>query len=145
MATTLTFLGATGAVTGSKYLLTVGDRRILVDAGMFQGEKRWRLRNWEDFPVDPATITDVVLTHAHADHCGYLPALVRRGFAGPVWCSEGTLRLAEIVLRDAGYLTNAVAPGVVRLAPPLVVTDEQVDRFVAALPPVLDAALETAP
>ena len=62
---TLQFLGAAGTVTGSKYLLTLGERRILVDAGMFQGEKQWRLKNWEDFPVDPATITDVVLTHAH--------------------------------------------------------------------------------
>ncbi len=101
---TLQFLGAAGTVTGSKYLLTLGERRILVDAGMFQGEKQWRLKNWEDFPVDPATITDVVLTHAHLDHSGYLPALVKQGFIGPVWCTEGTRRLAEIVLRDAGYL-----------------------------------------
>lgn len=100
----LQFLGATGTVTGSKYLLTFGERRILVDAGMFQGEKEWRLKNWEDFPVDPATITDVVLTHAHLDHSGYLPALVKLGFVGPVWCTEGTRRLTEIVLRDAGYL-----------------------------------------
>ncbi len=101
---TLQFLGAAGTVTGSKYLLTLEGRRILVDAGMFQGEKQWRLKNWEDFPVDPATITDVVLTHAHLDHTGYLPALVKQGFIGPVWCTEGTRRLTEIVLRDAGYL-----------------------------------------
>ncbi|MGM0386389.1 MAG: MBL fold metallo-hydrolase RNA specificity domain-containing protein [Actinomycetota bacterium] len=101
---TLQFLGAAGTVTGSKYLLTLEGRRILVDAGMFQGEKQWRLRNWEDFPLDPATITDVVLTHAHLDHSGYLPALVKQGFIGPVWCTEGTRRLTEIVLKDAGYL-----------------------------------------
>ncbi len=102
----LTFLGAAGTVTGSKYLITLGERRILIDAGMFQGEKQWRQRNWEEFPVPPDTITDIVLTHAHMDHCGYLPALVRAGFDGPVWCTEGTRQLAEIVLRDAGFLAE---------------------------------------
>ena len=117
---TLTFLGAAGTVTGSKYLVTVGpgtgggdgrggERRVLVDAGVFQGEKQWRLRNWEEFPVDPGTITDVVLTHAHNDHVGYLPALVRQGFDGAVWATEGTRRLAEIVLRDAGKLQEEAA------------------------------------
>ncbi len=100
----LTFLGAAGTVTGSKYLLTVGERRVLVDAGMFQGDKKWREVNWEPFPVDPASLTDVLLTHAHIDHVGYLPALVVAGFTGPVWCTEGTRRLAEIVLLDAGHL-----------------------------------------
>ena len=134
---TLTFLGAARTVTGSKYLVTKGDRRVLVDAGMFQGEKQWRVRNWEDFPVDPATITDVVLTHAHADHCGYLPALVRHGFDGPVWCTEGTRRLAEIVLRDAGYLAERDAKearegGWSKHDPPLpIYTTEDVE---AALP-----------
>ncbi|SOC56695.1 MBL fold metallo-hydrolase RNA specificity domain-containing protein [Ornithinimicrobium cerasi] len=103
-AVTLTFLGAAGTVTGSKYLLTVGERQVLVDAGVFQGEKRWRLRNWDAFPVDPATISDVVVTHAHTDHIGYLPALVARGFGGPVWLTEGSARIGEIVLRDAGKL-----------------------------------------
>lgn len=101
---TLTFLGAAGTVTGSKYLLTIGERRILVDAGMFQGDKDLRLLNWADFPVDPATITDVLLTHAHMDHTGYLPRLVKQGFNGPIWCTEGTEKLTEIVLRDAGFL-----------------------------------------
>ncbi|MGJ3509801.1 MBL fold metallo-hydrolase RNA specificity domain-containing protein [Enemella sp. A6] len=101
---TLTFLGAAGTVTGSKYLLTIGRRRVLVDAGLFQGEKQWRERNWDDFPVDPASISDVVLTHAHTDHIGYLPALVARGFSGPVWATEGSIRLGEIVLRDGGKL-----------------------------------------
>ncbi|NLT29016.1 MAG: MBL fold metallo-hydrolase [Propionibacterium sp.] len=101
---TLTFLGAAGTVTGSKYLLTMGRRHVLVDAGLFQGEKEWRVRNWDDFPVDPASITDVVLTHAHTDHIGYLPALVARGFTGPVWATEGSIRLGEIVLRDGGKL-----------------------------------------
>ena len=104
MTATLTFLGASGTVTGSKYLLTIDDRRILVDAGMFQGEKEWRLKNREDFPVDPASISDILLTHAHTDHASYLPALVKHGFRGPIWATEATIRLAEIVLRDAGKL-----------------------------------------
>ena len=85
--TTLTFLGAASTVTGSKYLLQVGDRRVLVDSGMFQGEKKWREMNWEPFPVDPAAISDIVLTHAHMDHVGYLPALTKGGFDGPIWCT----------------------------------------------------------
>ncbi len=101
---TLTFLGAAGTVTGSKYLLTLGRRRVLIDAGLFQGERQWRRRNWDPFPLDPATIGDVVLTHAHLDHSGYLPALVRGGFNGSVWCTAGTRALAEIVLRDSAYL-----------------------------------------
>ncbi|MGA4669650.1 MBL fold metallo-hydrolase RNA specificity domain-containing protein [Propionibacteriaceae bacterium Y1923] len=101
---TLTFLGASGTVTGSKYLLNLDGRRVLLDVGMFQGEKVWRDLNWAEFPVDPATISDVVLTHAHTDHVAYLPALVRRGFRGPVWATRGSIRLAEIVLRDAGRL-----------------------------------------
>ena len=108
----LTFLGAAGTVTGSKYLLALpagtgagaGERRVLVDAGMFQGEKEWRRKNWEPFPVDPATFSDVVLTHAHMDHSGYLPALVRQGFAGSIHCTAPTRQLAEIVLRDSAYL-----------------------------------------
>ena len=120
---TLTFLGAAGTVTGSKYLLTLDDRRILVDAGMFQGEKVWREQNWAPFPVDPATITDVVLTHAHTDHIAYLPALVRRGFNGPVWATQGSIRLGEIVLRDAGKLqeletAEAIAGGYSKHADP---------------------------
>lgn len=105
----LAFLGAVGTVTGSKYLLTIGERRVLVDAGMFQGEKQWRELNWAEFPVEPATVTDILLTHAHTDHASYLPALVRQGFKGPIWATEGTRRLAEIVLRDAGKLQEQAA------------------------------------
>ncbi len=106
---TLTFLGAAGTVTGSKYLMTFGDHRILVDAGMFQGEKKWRLTNWNPFPVPPASIADIVLTHAHMDHVGYLPALVKGGFAGQVWMTRGTRELAEIVLRDSAHLQEIEA------------------------------------
>lgn len=104
MATTLTFLGAAGTVTGSKYLLTIDERRILIDAGMFQGVKDLRRLNWEDFPVPPDTITDILVTHAHLDHVGYLPVLVKHGFHGPIWCTTHTRDLAFIVLRDAGFL-----------------------------------------
>ena len=107
--TTLTFLGAASTVTGSKYLLQVGGRRVLVDSGMFQGEKKWRLMNWEPFPVDPASLSDIVLTHAHMDHVGYLPALTKAGFDGPIWCTEGTRQLAEIVLFDAAKLQEQEA------------------------------------
>ena len=106
----LTFLGGTQTVTGSKFLLTVGGRRrVLVDCGLFQGQKELREMNWERFPTDPANIDAVVLTHAHMDHCGYLPALVKHGFRGPVYATEGTRRLAEIVLRDAGHLQESEA------------------------------------
>lgn len=101
---TLQFLGASGTVTGSKYLLEAHGKRIVIDAGMYQGTKELRLRNWEPFPIDAATIDAVVLTHAHADHTSYLPALVDQGFDGPVWCTVGTARLTEIVLLDAAKL-----------------------------------------
>ena len=106
---TLTFLGAAGTVTGSKYLLTFGDRRVLVDCGIFQGEKEWRLRNWDEFPVPPASISDLVVTHAHLDHVGMIPALVKGGFDGPIWMTEGTRGLAEIVLRDSAHLQEQEA------------------------------------
>ncbi len=141
-ATTLTFLGATQGVTGSKFLLTVAGRRILVDAGLFQGEKDLRRRNWAELPVRPATITDVVLTHAHLDHCGYLPALVRSGFDGPIWCTAATARLAEIVLRDAAHLQerdalDAAEGGWSKHDPPQPLYDTaDVERTVPLLTPV---------
>jgi len=101
---TLTFLGAAGTVTGSKFLVQTDGHQVLVDAGLFQGLRKLRRRNWEPFPVQPPEIGGVVLTHAHLDHCGYLPALVREGFAGPVVCTEGTSELAAIVLKDSAYL-----------------------------------------
>ena len=78
---TLTFLGATGTVTGSKFLVETSKARVLVDAGLYQGTKQLRKRNWEALPVDPGTVDAVVLTHAHVDHCGYLPLFVREGFS----------------------------------------------------------------
>jgi metallo-beta-lactamase family protein len=100
----LRFLGATGTVTGSRFLVDTPHARVLVDCGLFQGLKALRLRNWDPFPVDPASIDAVVLTHAHVDHAGYLPALHDRGFRGPVWATEGTLGLCRIVLPDSARL-----------------------------------------
>lgn len=105
----LTFLGATGTVTGSKYLVDTGSKRILVDCGLFQGLKYLRLRNWAPLPIDPKQIDAVVLTHAHIDHSGYLPLLAREGFRGAVHCSHATRDLCDILLRDAAHLQESEA------------------------------------
>ena len=100
----ITFLGAVGTVTGSKYLVKAGDRRLLIDCGLFQGFKQLRLRNWAPPPFDPASLDAVILTHAHLDHTGYLPLLVRSGFKGPVYATPGTRDLCGILLPDSGHL-----------------------------------------
>ncbi|MFZ5875453.1 MAG: MBL fold metallo-hydrolase [Nitrospirota bacterium] len=100
----LRFLGAAGTVTGSKYLVNAGNRKVLVDCGLFQGFKHLRLRNWAPLPLDPATLDAVVLTHAHLDHSGYLPLLVKHGFAGPIYCTRATRELCRILLPDSGRL-----------------------------------------
>jgi metallo-beta-lactamase family protein len=105
----LTFLGATQTVTGSKFLIETEDQRVLVDCGLFQGAKELRLRNWDDFPVDPRSIDVVILTHAHIDHTGYLPRLVASGYAGPVYGTSATVDLAHILLPDAGHLQEEEA------------------------------------
>ena len=105
----LQFLGANATVTGSRHLVTAGNARVLVDCGLFQGYKPLRLRNWADFPVDPASIDAVLLTHAHLDHSGYLPRLVRSGFRGKVWCTEATRSLCNILLPDSGRLLEEEA------------------------------------
>ena len=103
------FLGANATVTGSRYLIEAGEYRILVDCGLFQGYKPLRLRNWAPFPVDPASIDAVVLTHAHLDHSGYLPRLVRSGFKGRVWSTHATKSLCGILLPDSGRLLEEEA------------------------------------
>jgi metallo-beta-lactamase family protein len=103
-APVLTFLGAAGTVTGSRFLVDTPEARVLVDCGMFQGLKQLRLRNWERFPVDPASIDALVITHAHVDHVGFLPVVVRDGFQGPVHATPSTCDLAGIVLPDSGRL-----------------------------------------
>ena len=108
-APSLTFLGAARTVTGSRHLLSLGGRKILVDCGLFQGLKTLRLKNWTPFPVDPGSIDAVVLTHAHLDHSGYLPKLVREGFAGEIICSEGTAALCELLLLDSAKIQESDA------------------------------------
>ncbi len=100
----ITFLGAARTVTGSKYLLDTGTAKVLVDAGLFQGLKELRERNWQPFPIPASAIDAIVLTHAHLDHCGYLPRLVAQGFRGRVFCTAGTRDLCRIVLPDAGRI-----------------------------------------
>lgn len=103
------FVGAAGTVTGSKYIVTVGERKILIDCGMYQGLKELRLRNWAAPPFDASTIDAVVLTHAHMDHAGWLPVLMRWGFRGPVLCTEGTREVCGILLPDSGRIQEADA------------------------------------
>src|SRR4051812_38510960 len=98
------FLGAAGEVTGSKYLLQIDDFNLLVDCGLFQGRKKLRELNWEEFPVDIASINAVVLTHAHLDHTGYLPRLFRNGYEGPVYCTTATADLMQLILMDSAKI-----------------------------------------
>lgn len=102
----LTFLGAARTVTGSKHLLEVNDRRVLVDCGLFQGLKELRQRNWQPLPVPADSIHAIVLTHAHIDHCGFLPRLFAEGYRGRVFCTPGTADLCKIVLPDAGRIAE---------------------------------------
>ncbi len=124
----LRFLGAAGTVTGSKFVLGTPGGKVLVDCGMYQGDREQRQRNWASFPVPAQEIDAVVLTHAHLDHCGWLPRLVRRGYAGPVHCSPWTAQVAAIVLRDAAHLQEedaeyAATRGYSKHHPPLPLFD----------------------
>lgn len=105
----ITFLGAAETVTGSKYLLAFENKKILVDCGLYQGRKELRLRNWNALPIDPKSIDTVLLTHAHIDHSGYLPLLVKNGFKGRVYSTEGTRDLCAILLPDSGHLQEEEA------------------------------------
>jgi len=104
MSVTITFLGGTGTVTGSRYLIRHGRQCVLVDCGLFQGYKQLRLRNRAPLPIPPGQINAVLLTHAHLDHSGYLPLLAKEGFSGPVYASSGTRDLCKILLPDSGHL-----------------------------------------
>lgn len=143
----LTFLGATGTVTGSKYLLTSktesgGMKRILIDCGLFQGLKQLRLRNWAKLPINPADVDVVILTHAHIDHSGYLPLFVKNGFSGKVFCTKATCDLCEVLLLDSAHLQEEEAKyanksGFSKHSPALpLYTQEDAQNALALLTPV---------
>ena len=100
----LTFYGATGTVTGSRFHLEIDGKNILIDCGMFQGKKEIRLKNWGVFPIPPATFDYVFLTHAHIDHSGYLPKFVREGFNGKIICTHATAELCKVMLKDSAHI-----------------------------------------
>lgn len=125
----LEFLGGAGTVTGSRFLITTDNARLLIDCGLFQGTRDLRQRNWAPFGDTAATIDAVIISHAHLDHCGYLPALVRQGFTGPVYATQETVELAEIVLNDSAHLLREDAEharkhGYSKHNPPLPLYDE---------------------
>ncbi|MGM0944463.1 MAG: MBL fold metallo-hydrolase RNA specificity domain-containing protein [Bacteroidota bacterium] len=109
MDVTVKFLGGAGSVTGSKYLIDIGEFEFLVDCGLFQGRRELRERNWDKFPMPADQMEAVLLTHAHLDHIGYLPRLVKQGFRGPIYCTEATAELAKILLLDSGKLQEEEA------------------------------------
>src|SRR5437773_7171770 len=121
----VTFWGAARTVTGSMHLVEVGRRRILLDCGLFQGPRQEARRRNADFPFPPHTIDAVILSHAHIDHCGNLPNLVRRGFTGPIYCTPASKDLLAIMLadsakiqqEDAAYLNRQKGPGEPRIEP----------------------------
>jgi len=123
VSATLTFLGAAGTVTGSRHLLDDGRRRVLMDCGLFQGLKELRLRNWAPLGVEPTTLEAVLLSHAHIDHSGYLPRLVRAGYRGPIFATPATRDLCAPMLEDVAMLQEADARHIARLieraAPPV--------------------------
>ena len=139
---TLTFLGAARTVTGSRFLLNSAESCVLVDAGLFQGLKELRLKNWDDFTHPPVDIDAIVLTHAHLDHCGYLPRLVKQGFKGKIFATEWTCKLAEVVLRDSAKLQMEDADFARRKGfskhkePMPLYTDEDVERTIDLFVPV---------
>jgi len=100
----ITFLGAAETVTGSRFLVEFEDKKVLVEAGLFQGLKELRLKNWDPFPVDPSSIDAVIISHAHLDHCGYVPLLVKAGFNKNIYSTENTLKLAEVILNDSARI-----------------------------------------
>lgn len=124
------FLGAAGTVTGSRFLLSHGKTKVLVDCGLFQGLKELRLRNWKPLPIDAAEVDAVVLTHAHLDHCGYIPRLVKEGFRGKIYATKYTTKLADIILRDSARIQEedakyAAKEGFSKHSPPAPLYTEQ--------------------
>ena len=152
MSVTLQFLGAAGTVTGSKYLIEAAGKRILVDAGMFQGERRWREENWSDPQIDLSTVDAVLLTHAHIDHTGILPRYFAKGLNCPVYATAASLEMTSLLLLDAARLQEEEASyrlqsGKSRHAPPLpLYTERDAKGAIALLKAVpFDRAVEIVP
>jgi metallo-beta-lactamase family protein len=147
----LTFLGGAGTVTGSKTVVETSGARVLVDCGLFQGFKHLRLKNRAAPTFAPATLDAIVLTHAHLDHSGWLPVVVRAGFRGPIWCTAGTRDLAAILLRDAGKLEQEQADWLRKKKkskhdpPTPLFTIDDADRAIDRLVAVRDGDVTVAP
>jgi metallo-beta-lactamase family protein len=142
MPVNVTFTGATGTVTGSHHVIEMGQARFLLDCGLYQGGRELRERNWQPFPVPPRSLDAVILSHAHIDHSGYLPRLVRDGFAGPVLTSDATRDLCAVLLPDSGRLQEEEAEYRARRVgsrhqPPLpLYTEQDAERAVQSLRPL---------
>lgn len=138
----LTFLGAAGCVTGSKYLVEAAGKRLLVDCGLFQGTHELKDRNWNPLPIDPKTIDYAMLTHAHLDHTGWLPVLVKAGYRGPIFANQATMELTEILLKDSAHLQQEEAENAQRNKwsrhpePRALYTPEDVDPVLRLLKPM---------
>jgi metallo-beta-lactamase family protein len=139
----LTFLGAAGCVTGSKYLVEAAGKKLLVDCGLFQGLEDLKERNWKPLPVDPKTIDYLVLTHAHLDHTGWLPVLVRDGYSKPIFANPATIELVGLLLKDSGHLQEEETEDAVKhkwskhAQPRALYTSEDIDpvlRLLKAMP-----------
>ncbi len=141
---TLQFLGAAETVTGSKYLLTLGDEQLMIDCGLFQGLKQLRVLNWQKLPLDASNVKNILLTHGHLDHVGYLPRFIKQGFSGRIWCTEPTADLVEIILKDSGKIQEEDAEqanyhGYTRHSPALPLYSlADVERTLPLLHPVAD-------
>jgi metallo-beta-lactamase family protein len=138
----LTFLGAAGCVTGSKYLVEAAGKKLLVDCGLFQGLEDLKERNWKPLPVDPKTIDYLVLTHAHLDHTGWLPVLVRDGYNKPIFANPATIELVGLLLKDSGHLQEEETDDAVKhkwskhAQPRALYTSEDIDPVLRLLKPM---------
>jgi metallo-beta-lactamase family protein len=138
----LTFLGAAGCVTGSKYLVEAAGKRLLVDCGLFQGTDDLKQRNWNPLPIDPKTFDFAILTHAHLDHTGWLPVLVRSGFNKSIFANPATIELTTLLLKDSGHLQEEEAADAVKnkwskhAQPRALYTSDDVDPVLRLLKPM---------
>ena len=142
MSPTIKFLGAVGTVTGSRFIVEGKNSKVMIDCGLYQGLKELRLKNWEKFPEEPTSINAIVISHAHLDHCGYLPKLVSEGYDGPIYCTNYTAKLAAIVLRDSAKLQTEDAKYAKKKGfskhkdPTGLYTAEEAERAIALFHPV---------